>query len=270
MPRPVAVPIPPSHDSVSLCAADAEIGGLIPPERRREAESELTVRACRLPSGPWDVTNLSTVGAEQIGLLILDGVIWREVGLGGRLSAELLGPGDILRPWQFDSRDGLLPVAHAYTVLVPATLAVLDRRFATTMLPRWPQVMTLLLERQTDRAFRLATAQAISQLTRVDRRIAALLWHLAERWGRVSGDGVVVPLPLTHRMLGELVGARRPTVSTALAQLVDRGELSRRRDGTWLLRGAPQAAADPPPATPLRSAEAPPAEGMTFMQATPG
>jgi CRP/FNR family transcriptional regulator, cyclic AMP receptor protein len=270
VPRPVAVPIPQGHDSVSLCAADTEIGALIPSDRRREAESELTVRASRLAAGPWDVSSYAAVGAEQVGLLILDGVIWREVGLGGRLSAELLGPGDILRPWQFDDRDGLLPVAHAYTVLVPATLAVIDRRFATTVLPRWPQVMTLLLERQTDRAFRLATAQAISQLTRVDRRIAALLWHLAERWGRVSGDGVVVPLPLTHRMLGELVGARRPTVSTALAQLVDRGELSRRRDGTWLLRGAPQAAADPPPATSLHGDAAPPEGGMTFMQAAPG
>jgi CRP/FNR family transcriptional regulator, cyclic AMP receptor protein len=241
VPRPVAVPIPPSHDSVSLCAADAEIGGLIPPERRREAESELTVRACRLPSGPWDVTNLTTVGAELIGLLILDGVIWREVGLGGRLSAELLGPGDILRPWQFDSRDGLLPVAHAYTVLVPATLAVLDRRFATTMLPRWPQVMTLLLERQTDRAFRLATAQAISQLTRVDRRIAALLWHLAERWGRVQSDGVLVRLPLTHEMLSQLIAVRRPSVTVGLGELRRRGSVVPAEGGGWLLRGEPVA-----------------------------
>jgi hypothetical protein len=268
VPRPVAVPTTTSHDTVSLLAADPDIGALIPADRRREAESELTVRASRLAAGPWDVSGLAAMGSEHVGLLVLDGVIWREVGLGGRLSAELLGPGDVLRPWQFDARVGLLPVAHAYTVLVPATLAVLDRRFATTMLPRWPELTTLLLERQTERAFRLATAQAISQLTRVDRRISALLWHLAERWGRVSGDGVVVPLPLTHRMLGELVGARRPTVSTALAALVDRGELSRRRDGTWLLRGAPQTAADPAPAAPLRTAET--ADGAPFVQVAPG
>jgi hypothetical protein len=86
---------------------------------------------------------------------------------------------------------------------------------------------------------RLATTQAISQLTRVDRRLKALFWHLAERWGRVSGDGVIVPLALTHRILGQLVGARRPTVSTALSELADRGELVRRPDGSWLLRGDP-------------------------------
>ena len=60
---------------------------------------------------------------------------------------------------------------------------------------------------------------AISQLTGVDRRLHALLWHLAARFGKVTADGVTVPLALSHRRLGELIGARRPTVSTALARL---------------------------------------------------
>jgi CRP/FNR family cyclic AMP-dependent transcriptional regulator len=55
----------------------------------------------------------------------------------------------------------------------------------------------------------------------------------------VSGDGVIVPLALTHRILGQLVGARRPTVSTALSELAEREELVRRPDGSWLLRGDP-------------------------------
>jgi CRP/FNR family transcriptional regulator, cyclic AMP receptor protein len=100
---------------------------------------------------------------------------------------------------------------------------------------------------------RLATTQAISQLTRVDRRLKALFWHLAERWGRVSGDGVIVPRALTHRILGQLVGARRPTVSTALSDLADRGELVRRADGSWLLRGDPpdaESLARKPPSVP--------------------
>jgi hypothetical protein len=85
----------------------------------------------------------------------------------------------------------------------------------------------------------------------VDRRLKALFWHLAERWGRVSGDGVIVPLALTHRILGQLVGARRPTVSTALSELAERGELVRRPDGSWLLRG------DPPDAESLARKPAP-------------
>jgi hypothetical protein len=48
-----------------------------------------------------------------------------------------------------------------------------------------------------------------------------------------------VPLVLSHRLIGELVGARRPTVSTALADLAREGQLARRDDGTWLLTGEP-------------------------------
>ena len=125
-----------------------------------------------------------------------------------------------------------------WSVLSPSAFAVLDRRFAAE-LARWPEVTAALFDRLSERSLRLATTQAISQLTRVDRRLKALLWHLAERWGRVSGDGVIVPLALTHRILGQLVGARRPTVSTALGELAERGELTRRVDGSWVLRGSP-------------------------------
>jgi CRP/FNR family transcriptional regulator, cyclic AMP receptor protein len=107
-----------------------------------------------------------------------------------------------------------------WSVLSTVTLAVLDRRFAAEA-ARYPEITASLFDRLGERSLRLATTQAISQLTRVDRRLKALFWHLAERWGRVSGDGVVVPLALTHRILGQLVGARRPT------------------DGSWLLRGDP-------------------------------
>ena len=134
-------------------------------------------------------------------------------------------------------------------MLSPTTLAVLDRRFAAEM-AQWPEITAALFDRLSERSLRLATTQAISQLTRVDRRLKALFWHLAERWGRVGGDGVVIPLALTHRILGQLVGARRPTVSTALSELAERDELVRRGDGSWLLRG------DPPDASTLERSTA--------------
>jgi CRP/FNR family transcriptional regulator, cyclic AMP receptor protein len=51
-------------------------------------------------------------------------------------------------------------------------------------------------------------------------------------------DGVLVSLRLSHRTLAGMVGARRPSVTTALGQLMARGDLERRADGEWLLRGA--------------------------------
>src|SRR4030095_1419615 len=104
------------------------------------------------------------------------------------VSAELLGPGELLRPWQTPSSSSLLPVDVLWSGLSPSSFAVLDRRFAGE-LARWPEITACLFDRLSERSLRLATTQAISQLTRVDRRLKALFWHLAERWGRVSGDG---------------------------------------------------------------------------------
>ena len=225
-------------DSVRLLEADPDLGGLLTGTRREEAERELVVRVHRLGVGVWDVSRLEGAGADHVGLLLLDGVIAREVIVADHVSAELLGPGDLVRPWQDATKADLLPVDVLWSILSPSSFAVLDRRFAGE-LARWPEVTAALFERLSERSLRLGTTQAISQLTRVDRRLKALLWHLAERWGRVSGDGVVVPLALTHRILGQLVGARRPTVSTALGELAERGELVRRVDGSWVLRGSP-------------------------------
>jgi CRP/FNR family transcriptional regulator, cyclic AMP receptor protein len=224
-------------DAVRLLEEDPDLGGLLSGSRRAEAERELVVRVHRLGVGVWDVSRLEGAGSDHVGLLLLEGVVAREVIVADHVSAELLGPGDLLRPWQTPS-SSLLPVDVLWSVLSPSTFAVLDRRFAAE-LARWPELTACLFDRLSERSLRLATTQAISQLTRVDRRLKALLWHLAERWGRVSGDGVVVPLALTHRILGQLVGARRPTVSTALGELAERGELTRRVDGSWVLRGSP-------------------------------
>jgi CRP/FNR family transcriptional regulator, cyclic AMP receptor protein len=232
------VPIARTADMVRLLDADPDLGALLNDARREQAERELVVRTHRLPVGPWDVSRLAGATADHVGLLILNGVLSRELIVADHVSAELLGPGDLVRPWQPASRAGLLPVDAVWSVLSPLTVAVLDRRFAAEV-ARYPEVTATLFDRLSERSMRLATTQAISQLTRVDRRLKALFWHLAERWGRVSGDGVIVPLALTHRILGQLVGARRPTVSTALSELAERNELVRRPDGSWLLRGDP-------------------------------
>ena len=227
-----------TSETIRLLEADPELGALLAPARRAEAERDLIVRTHRLSVGPWDVSRLAGASADHVGLLVLDGVIARELVVADHVSAELLGPGDLVRPWQGASAAGLLPVQAVWSVLSTVTLAVLDRRFAAEA-ARYPEITAALFDRLGERSLRLATTQAISQLTRVDRRLKALFWHLAERWGRMSGDGVVVPLALTHRILGQLVGARRPTVSTALSELAERQELVRRPDGSWLLRGEP-------------------------------
>ena len=96
-----------------------------------------------------------------------------------------------------------------------------------------------LFNRGTRRAHHLAVALAIAHHQRVEDRLLLTLWHLAERWGRVHPDGIVLPLPLGHQRLADLVGAHRPTVTTALGDLARAGTVSRRDHGDWVLHGSP-------------------------------
>ena len=98
--------------------------------RRTEAERELVVRTHRLSVGPWSVSRLSGASGDHVGLLVLDGVLSRELVVADHVSAELLGQGDLVRPWQGSTGTGLLPVQAVWSVLSTVTLAVLDRRFA--------------------------------------------------------------------------------------------------------------------------------------------
>lgn len=202
---------------------------------KADARELATVKTPVLPveRGPWRPPALRSDARAHYGLLVLDGVMLRRVSLNGRTGAELLGSGDLLQPWVKQPPYDTLTADSGWEVVERARLAVLDRRFAARVAP-WPEVTAALLARATERARMLAFQHVASHIPGLDGRLLALMWALADRWGRVTCDGVVIPLPLTHAVLAELVGASRPSVSTALSQLAREGVL-RRTTGGWLL-----------------------------------
>jgi CRP/FNR family transcriptional regulator, cyclic AMP receptor protein len=218
-----------------LLRLDPRLGELVPTERLAQAQSAMLARVVRLRQGAWDLERIAGNGGTHLGVLVLDGVVAHDVLMGSSTSTELLGPGDLLRPWTREDEPRLQRTVR-WHVLSGGHAALLDREFSRQLLA-WPEVNAMLMERLSRRAERLAVAQAIAKLTRVERRVLAFLWHLAERWGRDADGGVLVPLTLSHRMLGQIVGARRPTVTAAVRLLVESGEVVRREDGSWLLTG---------------------------------
>ena len=66
-------------DMVRLLDVDPDLGGLLNDSRREQAERELVVRTHRLPVGPWDVSRLAGATADHVGLLIIDGILSREL-----------------------------------------------------------------------------------------------------------------------------------------------------------------------------------------------
>jgi CRP-like cAMP-binding protein len=222
--------------SVQLLNLDPELARELDPRRAREASHRLYARALEIPRGRWTPSQALLEGTRPIGLLILEGLLVREATVGDHPSAELLGPSDLLRAWDDDDAEELLPRTIEWNALATTRVAVIDHAFAVRA-AQWPEVFAALLDRAARRAERLVVLQAIAHLTRVDDRLLALLWCLAERWGRVVPGGVLVSLRLSHRTLAGMVGARRPSVTTALGQLMARGEIERRDDGEWVLRG---------------------------------
>jgi CRP/FNR family cyclic AMP-dependent transcriptional regulator len=223
---------------VPLFDLDPELAADLGGERLSAARTELQVRVVPIGRGQWTQAQERPIGRENFGLLMVDGVVAREVVLEDTVSTELIGPGDVIRPWSGREQPHLLDQQVRWQVLADAHVALLGRAFAGAV-TRYPEINTALTDRLCQRAQRLATLRAISSVNLVDRRLLALFWHLAERWGRVTSDGVVVPLALSHRLLGELVGARRPTVTVAIGALEREGRLLRRSDATWLLTGEP-------------------------------
>jgi CRP-like cAMP-binding protein len=176
----------------------------------------------RIDAGPW-----TPAFEDALGGILREGVLLRTCDFGHASTAVLAGPGDLL----------LEPAEPgAWRALQPVTILWLGSTFERAA-QRWPALTRSLLRLAQEGNERAMALQAIAQLQRVDERILALLWHLAERWGRVTHDGVVLELRLQHRVLADLVGARRPSVTTALGALAAQGSVVRRTGGGWLLRG---------------------------------
>jgi CRP/FNR family transcriptional regulator, cyclic AMP receptor protein len=216
-----------------LLDLDHDLADALGEEIVARARDRIGVATVRLAPGSWHPSALTEIGREAFALIVCDGLIVRDLDLAGTLTADLLGPGDLV---DFGPGiDPLLSTGERWQVSGHATVAILDDRVLPA-LHAWPAVSSRLIARAARQAARAAEQRAISQLPRVELRIRALLWHLAERWGRVGSSGVVVPLELTHEALGHLVGARRPTITLALGELSRRGAVTRRADGAWVLR----------------------------------
>jgi CRP/FNR family transcriptional regulator, cyclic AMP receptor protein len=230
--------MPERRSAVRVLDAVPELAEEISDDRLEGARRHAIAATIELSPGAWHA-NAGDVGeAGGYGLLMVDGLMTRDILLGQTTASELVGAGDLLRP--NDNEGAVSPVQFdvAWNVLEPTRLAVLDRRFAIVT-ARWPEVAEAIVRCAVRRSHALTYQIAVGHMTRVDSRLLVLFWHLADRWGRVTREGIVIPLKLTHQVLGRIVGAQRPSVTTALKALTDRGMVARAADGTWLLHGEP-------------------------------
>jgi hypothetical protein len=227
---------------LSLVELDSELnvhepGWSAPGDRR------LAARTMHLAAGPFEPRELVPDPDGWLGLLITGGQLLVEIEAGRGPTGWLVGPEDLLRPWEMDEL--ALTVDANWTALSESQIVLLDGDFARRTLGI-ADVSRALLTKSAQSTHWLLAKSLITATPVIEERLLLLFALIGERWGRATPEGVMINLPLTHRVLASLVGARRPSVSTALGALDEEGLVSRvPRDG-WLAR-RPPLLADPSP-----------------------
>ncbi len=193
---------------------------------RRESVTLTTLRPGRFEPGRY-------AARDSLGLVIISGLLARTVTVPGGNSLELVSSGHILQPWTVE-QPSFADVTWA--VLEELSFYEVDRRLSGRIAEH-QELLIELLARGIRRAHVLTIAGAIESVVGIENRVLLALWHLAELCGHVESNGVTMPLPLTHELLATIVGSRRPSVTSALAVLTERGLIARRPDRGWLLLG---------------------------------
>lgn len=170
--------------------------------------------------------------AQVAGLpfLVVDGVVMRNIRLGQRTSAVLHGAGDVLAA----ERPEPEPFIAWSRALTPSEIVVLDSGL-TAAISGVPALLARLVAAVDAQVAQLGLQTLLGQLVSISERLEVLLPELANRWGTVTANGVMLPAFLSHTVLAALIGVRRPSLTTALIELHDAGRLRRLPDRRWQL-----------------------------------
>lgn len=228
--------------TISLADVLPEIVALIAPDDRQLVRDALVVPAMYAKGG--ELGTLLATAPSACDFVIVEGIVLKQTRYAGR-ALELLGPGDVLAPPLTPTRQAQVRATSAYQAHGRATLAVIDGHFRAAA-RRWPQLSDVLHDRLACQTHRASAHLAILHIARAEDRIRALFNDLAERFGHVTPDGIKIDIDLTHDLIGQLIGSRRPTVTLALERLSVANELTKHRDGRWQLNTPRDPAMDTP------------------------
>lgn len=227
-------------ETVRVLDYDPDLAEDLSPNELTLAREKVMAALVQYRTGRWPVGHDDFDQTASLGLLLLDGLLAREVTVGDYTCAELLGPGDVLQPWLRIGPEQSVATEIDWDVVQPLRAAVLDRGFAASA-SRWPEIPAAVSRRLMQRTHWLAFHLAVCGLRRVEERLLLVLWHFADRWGTVTPEGVRLDVRLTHDLLAAVTGARRPSVTNGLRRLTEEGRIRPQRRSRWLLLGRPPA-----------------------------
>ena len=130
--------------AASLFDVDPELAEALDERQLADARLRAIVPVADLPPASWPPAQLRRATAQPFAIMVVEGILLRELLLAGSTATELLGPGDIVDFTGAD--DALLPTDVRWSVPDAARIMVLDDRLLA-ILRTWPGVARVLLSR---------------------------------------------------------------------------------------------------------------------------
>jgi hypothetical protein len=223
-----------AHGGIHLLDVEPGLGAQLDPGELADARRLIVAPAFDVAPGALDlaaIRDAEGVAGHCWGMLIVSGAVLNNVRLMDRTCSRLFGSGELML---LDGPlDESIPTTWIWTVKQSSRIALLDDRILAAG-QRWPAVMRAVHERAALVGRQGMLNRAISQLPRVEDRLLAFFWTIADARGTVRSDGIWLEIALTHDELGQLVGARRPTISLGMRKLGELGHVTAEEDGFLL------------------------------------
>lgn len=129
----------------------------------------------------------------------------------------LFGPGSLLGVRALTSEDRAL--RHNAEAITDAKIISISRRDYLNLLAEHPEHLVDLLHIFISRLNYTERKLEGFILADTTARVANFLYDTATRFGRKRGKEVLLPIPFTHQLVAEFVGAFRETVTNSLNKL---------------------------------------------------
>lgn len=156
--------------------------------------------------------------------------LWKATDNGNEITLDIRQSGDVLGESMFN-RDGIIPV-NATCLERTATCGFTKDGFEQLVLSN-PNIGLQVIKNLSLRIDWLTSRVGDMSYSNLEERLYRILVTVAQEHGRKSEQGIILPMPLTHEDLSFLVGAHRVSITRAMKELQNSGQVI--REGKYLI-----------------------------------
>ncbi len=147
---------------VRVLEVDPGLAESLDAEQLANAVPRSIARTATVAQGPWWYEPPPDQEPGMLGLLVLEGVLLRELTVDACTRSSSSGPATSSAPWTYEGDSAPVTAKATWQVIEPLRIALLDRRFALRMAP-WPEISAALLDREAERTCSAIVELAVRQ-----------------------------------------------------------------------------------------------------------